>query len=72
MKNNILQRISINSKKIEVVQTTTLAFNFQTMEQAIKNTNLLVDEYNFLRRETIKNLFRMDWKSISMVGGMNL
>lgn len=72
MRNEILRRFSIDPKHIEVVMTATLSFNFKYMDTRPQHTNLLVDEYTLLHNDAIKGLFKMDWKSISMTGGLKL
>jgi len=71
-KNNILNRFPINPKLIEVVLTATLAFNFKGIVESVNHINLLVDEYTFINENAMRELTRMDWKSISMVGGLKL
>lgn len=73
IKLGILNRFPINSNKIEVLQTATTALNFLKLSsENIKNINLLIDEYMMLHKDALKNLFKMDWKSISMSGGLTL
>ena len=73
MKKDILRRFPINENKIEVLMTATTAFNFgRVPSREYKNTNLLIDEYNLLHKDALKNLFNMDWKSVSMTGGLKL
>ena len=70
-KDNILKRFQIDPKKIEVLMTSTLIFNFKTIEKSNK-INLLIDEFMTLEKIALQSLLKMDWKSVSMVGGFRL
>lgn len=71
MRNIILSRLSMDPKKIEVIMTATTAFNFKNIENK-EQINLLIDEYMLIDRHAMREMFKMNWKSISMTGGLKL
>ena len=68
---NILRRFPINSNKVEVITGAIAGNMFDGMEN-ISDTHLLVDEYMYVNKNSLKAIISQDWKSISMVGGLYL
>ncbi len=72
-KKNILGRSHIDNSLIEVIPTASAALNFYFKNiNDHSKVNLLVDEYQLLHKDALKGLFRYNWSSVSVVGGLKI
>jgi thymidine kinase len=66
----IVSKNIIPKNKIELLITHTLIFNFKGINYS--DTNLLIDEYDIFDKSVLRDLTKLPWKSISMIGTLNI